>query len=312
MNASYFLLFISSIGQLNQRLKNALFLVEAGGPEKKKDPTVQENLSFLLQIILAPRTQFLIYENISMAVCCHKDGPPGGLAYWPCKWNEKHLGVDTEFELMGQEKLRLLRLRPDYQDDRRWTPRNKAEFMTVAAREALRDGHAELVGGFIRDWIIRGDLDQDHDTPKDIDLRLWESFDMIKFIDRCEMWGLEHELMRNGDNLRFRTPHGEEFQVDYVWAEKFVQRGDQGVDLDVNSFAVSQDLGLHKRAYFQRPISKTYGNIKRKTAYLVESDPGCGRCDYMKTRVLKMQGRGWKVIGSDSLHENCKNCVDKK
>ena len=44
--------------------------------------------------------------------------------------------------------------------------------MAVAAREALQMGQCEIVGGFIRDWIIRGDEDKEHDTPHDIDLRL--------------------------------------------------------------------------------------------------------------------------------------------
>jgi len=106
------------------------------------------------------------------AFLCHQEGPPGPLRYWKCVWDEKDLGVASDFELMGAEKRRLLRLRPDYKDEDGWTPKTRVEYMTVAVREALRLGHCEVVGGFIRDWIIRGEVDDAHGTPKDIDLRL--------------------------------------------------------------------------------------------------------------------------------------------
>lgn len=59
------------------------------------------------------------------------------------------------------ELRRLLRLRPDYKDEEGWRPKTRVEFMTIAAKEALRDGNCAVVGGFIRDWwIIRGEIDQ--------------------------------------------------------------------------------------------------------------------------------------------------------
>eukprot|EP00956_Cyclotella_meneghiniana_P032150 scaffold87016_cov54-Cyclotella_meneghiniana.AAC.2 len=80
------------------------------------------------------------------------------------------------------------------------------------------------------------------------------------------------------------------------------------IDLDVNSFAVSPDVGLHKREYHNHPFCKTYGNMKRKVAYLIKNNP-CDDvlCNYMKERVAKMEGRGWKVLRAQSLYINCEN-----
>eukprot|EP00594_Rhizosolenia_setigera_P016402 CAMPEP_0178962122 /NCGR_PEP_ID=MMETSP0789-20121207/14155_1 /TAXON_ID=3005 /ORGANISM="Rhizosolenia setigera, Strain CCMP 1694" /LENGTH=193 /DNA_ID=CAMNT_0020646169 /DNA_START=113 /DNA_END=694 /DNA_ORIENTATION=+ len=182
-------------------------------------------------------------------------------------------------------------------------PKTRVEFMTIAAREALRMGNAEIVGGFIRDWVIRGEIDIKNGTPKDIDLRLWKGFDINLYVRNCEQWGLKRD--DRGLNLGFVTPSGDWFFIDYIFTESFEQGGDLGIDLDVNSFAVSADKGLHKRAYLHRPLCKTYGNIKRKVAYLIEIDPHKNRCDYMEKRVEKMKNRGWKVIRASSLKENC-------
>ena len=69
----------------------------------------------------------------SAAFACHHRGPPGPLEDWNCKWDEKNLGVENDFELMGMEKRRLLRLRPDYKDAPGWKPESRVEFMTIAA-----------------------------------------------------------------------------------------------------------------------------------------------------------------------------------
>lgn len=238
---------------------------------------------------------------------CHQDGPPGPLTYWNCRWEEKELGIEKDFELMGMEKRRLLRLRPDYKDESNWRPTTRVEFMTIVAREALRTGHCEVVGGFLRDWIIRGDDDKENGTPKDIDLRLWEGFDMDGFIKRCSAWGLRRD--DRNVKLGFLTPKDEWFIVDYITTEQFEKGGLLPIDLDVNSFAVSPDKGLHKRAYVNRPVCKTYGNMKRKYAYLVNTSPENNLCNYMKERVAKMQRRGWKVIRAECLDENCKDCA---
>lgn len=245
---------------------------------------------------------------------CHEDGPPGPLAYWECKWDEKHLGVERDFELLGMVKRRLLRLRPDYNDVGGWLPESREEFMTVVIREALGMNYCEVVGGFLRDWVIRGEVDVANGTPKDIDLRLWKGFDLDVFSHRCERWGLR----RNDKNSKigFNTPSGEWFFVDYIWTEEFERMGNLTIDLDVNSLAVSADLGLHKRAHINRPMCKIYGNIRRKVAYLIKNDPDCVQCDYMKARVQKMEKRGWRVIRAKSLDMNCANkcerpCVNK-
>jgi len=234
-------------------------------------------------------------------LACHHRGPPGPLAQWTCIWDEKDLGVERDFQLMGMERLRLLRLRPDYCDVEGWKPKTRAEFMTVTAREALALGQCEVIGGFVRDWIIRGDdygddSEDDKETPRDINLRLWPGFDLEAFVGNCKKWGL-HRDDRTA-KIGFVTPSKEWFFVDYVFDESFEQ-GEMdllSIDMDVNSFAVSADKGLHKFACFNRPISKTYGNMKRKVAYLVECDSKDGR----KERVKEMQRRGWKVIAAKS------------
>ena len=164
-------------------------------------------------------------------------------------------------------------------------------------------GKCEVIGGFVRDWIIRGEDNKEQGTPKDIDLRLWSGFNLDEYTRRCAEWGL-HRDDRN-TKLGFATPNGEWFFIDYIFTESFEQGGDLSIDLDVNSFAVSADIGLHKRAYLNRPICKTYGNMKRKVAYLVENDPVEPRCEYMSKRVKKMQDRGWQVIRAKSLKKNC-------
>lgn len=237
---------------------------------------------------------------------CHANGPPGPLKPWICKWDEKNLGIEQDFELKEMELRRLLRLRPDFKDEECWKPKSRVEFMTVAAREALCDRNCEVVGGFIRDWVIRGEIDEDHGTPNDIDLRLWEAFDIPAYINRCKVrWDMV-TLKWESRTILFKTPFGDKFEIDYVVADDQFADPPRSIDLDVNSFAVSTDLGLHKREYLKRPICKTYGNIKRKVAYLIEHDPGCASdCTYMKQRIEKMKKRGWKVIRADSLYENC-------
>ena len=49
--------------------------------------------------------------------------------------------------------------------------------MTVAAREALAHGDCEVIGGFVRDWIIRGEDNNQDGKPKYIDLRVWNGLD---------------------------------------------------------------------------------------------------------------------------------------
>ena len=204
-------------------------------------------------------------------IACHHRGPPGPLAYWNCKWDEKNLGIEKDFELRGMKKRRLLRLCPDYVDAKGWEPKSRVEFMTVAAREALAQGDCEVIGGFVRDWIIRGEDNKKDGTPKDIDLRLWKGFDIQAYINTCmKKWGLRRD--DRDTKLGFLTPYNEWFFIDYIHTESFEQGGDLAIDLDVNSFAVSPDIGLHKRAYLNRPICKTYGNMKRKVAYLVENN----------------------------------------
>lgn len=234
---------------------------------------------------------------------CHEDGPPGPLVYWNVTWDEKNLGIERDFELKGMEKTRLMRLRPDYKDVGAWLPDSRVDYMTIVAREALRMGHCEIVGGFIRDWIIRGEIDEVNGTPKDIDLRFWKDFDIEALVKRCEGWSLKRE--DRNTRLGFTTPRGDWFFIDYIWNHEFEKHGDLSIDLDVNSFAVSADKGLHRRAYVQRPICKTYGNMKRKVAYLIKNDPAQQQCEYMKKRVDKMEKRGWKVIRAKSLHDNC-------
>mmetsp|Transcript_12011 Transcript_12011/g.18251 ORF Transcript_12011/g.18251 Transcript_12011/m.18251 type:complete len:245 (-) Transcript_12011:432-1166(-) len=234
--------------------------------------------------------------------CCHQGGPPGPLKYWNCIWDEKELGIERDFEIRGMEKRRLLRLRPDYKDEGGWFPTSRVEYMTIVAREVLRDGNAEIVGGFIRDWIIRGEVDIENGTPKDIDVRLWQNFGMKAFEKRCLSWGLKRDYSHG--LFGFKTPTGEYFFIDYVFTDKGGGTN-LTIDLDVNSFAVSADKGLHKRAYHQRPICKTYGNMKRKVAYLIENNPPDGMCEYMKKRVEKMEKRGWRVLRAPSLQKNC-------
>jgi len=212
---------------------------------------------------------------------------------WNCIWDEKNLGIQRDFELKGMEKRRLLRLRPNYQDATGWSPTTRNEFMTIAAREALLDDKCMVVGGYIRDWIIRGE------EPKDIDLRIYPGFNAAAYIKRCEKWGLRlHPDAHNDGIIFFSTTNGENFLVD-------TSVGNMAIDLDVNNFAISAKKGLHKREYKKRPFSKTYGNIKRKVAYLINNDPGNRNCDYIKARVTKMEGRGWKIIRSQTLDKNC-------
>ena len=238
-------------------------------------------------------------ENMS---CRHDaNSPPGRLHYWNCTWDEKHLGVPRDFKLMGVEKARLLRLRPDCSDDPGWFPSTRTDFMTLVCREALRDGNCEIVGGFIRDWIIRGE------PPRDIDIRLWDAFDMKGFIRRCEVsYNLKHYKTDKGE-LGFDTPiKGEWFLVDYVNVESMNENSENAdIDLDVNALAVSTDGGLHKRKFLHRPFCQIYGNIKRTHAYLIRQNPCAGHCQYVKGRVDKMKARGWKIIGEQALHDNC-------
>ena len=229
--------------------------------------------------------------------------PPGPLDYWQCRWDEKNLGIERDFVLKGWEKRRLLRLRPDYKDKEGWHPTTRVEFMSIAAREALRDGKCAVVGGFIRDWVIRGEVDEAAGTPKDIDLRVWQGFDVEAYVRRCENWGLVRD--DRGTKIGFETPYGDWFFIDYLNDEDLGPGTTLSIDLDVNSFAVSPDLGLHKREYLERPFCKTYGNIKRKVAYLIKTNPCDDHCDYMMKRVIKMEERGWKVIRSNTLQKNC-------
>jgi len=67
------------------------------------------------------------------SIACHHRGPPGPLAYWPCKWDEKTLVIENDFELMGIEKRRLLRLRPDFVYAEGRKPSSRVEFTAVAA-----------------------------------------------------------------------------------------------------------------------------------------------------------------------------------
>ena len=237
---------------------------------------------------------------------CHDNGPPGPLQPWSCIWRDK--SVEKDFELKGMELKRLLRLRPDFRDEDCWRPRSRVDFMTLAAREALRDNNCEIVGGFIRDWVIRGEVDAKHGTPKDVDIRMWKAFDIPAYICRCQRnWDLTlDEWDHKRRSIQFRTPSGDVFQVDYVVEDDQFASPPKSIDLDVNSFAVSTDCGLHRREYLKRPISKTYGNIKRKVAYLIAHDPedAC-ECDYMKYRVAKMKKREWTVIKADDLYRNC-------
>ena len=43
--------------------------------------------------------------------------------------------------------------------------------MSIATRKALRGGYCEFVGGFVRDWIIRREVDSISSALHDIDLR---------------------------------------------------------------------------------------------------------------------------------------------
>ena len=203
------------------------------------------------------------------------------------------------------ELRRLLRLRPDYRDEKCWRPESREEFMTIAAREALRDGNCKVVGGFIRDWIIRGEVDVIHGTPKDVDLYLWKAFDIPQYIARCRFWGLSEQRDSRRRIIRFATPFGDEFNIDYVVADDQFADPPRPIDLDVNSLAVSVDRGLHKHEYHNRPLCKTYGNIKRKYAYLIQNNPSGCDCSYMTDRVNKMKSRGWTVIHDRTLAQNC-------
>ena len=48
--------------------------------------------------------------------------------------------------------------------------------MNIAAKEALRQATARLLEDSLRGWVIRGEIDKNAVTPKDIDLRLWQGF----------------------------------------------------------------------------------------------------------------------------------------
>ena len=238
--------------------------------------------------------------RLPVIIVARPDLSPFGSVFW----DEKKLGIEKDFELMGMEKRRLLRLRPDYIDAKGWKPASRVDFMAVVAREALTQGNCEVIGGFVRDWIIRGEDNLKDGTPKDIDLRLWKGFDLSAFSDRCcSKWGLVRD--DRNSKMGFKTPSDEWFFIDYIFTESFEQGGDLKIDLDIYSLAFSADLGPHKRAYVTRPLCKTYGNIKRKVAYLVENNPKKDRCEYMSARVKKMQSRGWKVIRAKSLEKNC-------
>lgn len=252
---------------------------------------------------------FAAMLRAAKAITCHHSGPPGPLARWNYAWSEKHLGIEHDFKLSVMERRRLIRLRPDYRGERSWRPEYRVDFMTLAAREALTMGHCEVIGGFVRDWIVGGE--DTFGAPNDIDLRLWKDFDINQFIERCAKWGLQRE--DRDERLGFLSPNNQWFFVDYFYTEQVEQDGDLSIDFDVNSLAVSPDLGLHKRAYMERPLSKTYVNVRRKVAYLVENDPR-DRCDdssssvkkkeissRVKKLVKKMEGLGWKVIRAESL-----------
>lgn len=84
--------------------------------------------------------------------------------------------VAHDFELKSMELRRLLKFWPDYNDEVVWRPQTWVEFMNIAAKEALRQATARLLDDSLRGWVIRGEIDKNAVTPKDIDLRLWQGF----------------------------------------------------------------------------------------------------------------------------------------
>merc|ERR1712176_1422686 len=67
----------------------------------------------------------------------------GPLAPWDCTGFGPQLGFERELEFREGGENRLLRLRPDHKDEAGWRPVSRLEFMTIAAREALRGEFCE-------------------------------------------------------------------------------------------------------------------------------------------------------------------------
>lgn len=145
-----------------------------------------------------------------------------------------------------------------------------------------------VFGGFVRDYLIRGD------KPNDIDFRIYNDDDLSfeesvdNFVNLVNNYEIIIELNAKHDGLIIGTfSFGDcvNCTIDFVAGSSF-NKGTT-VDFDVNNFQINACNKVHQRVDIGLTNEQVLNSISRKVACPIEKD---------EKRIAKMRNKGWEVI----------------
>jgi hypothetical protein len=195
--------------------------------------------------------------------------------------------VNTRLSSAGTQRLMLLSgsAKPPQPTDRDGA-------VLHVAHAAIFDAGAKVYGGFLRDWVVRGEMANDVDvTTSDYDATQHAMTTALSAygiaLSGAQPWGQNHDYRR----LQYSW-QGHTIDVDLVDPSK-VPPTPPGVDCDVGNLQLDKHSGLQLKV----PRLGQYVSLAKSVKHCMSKkfvlfyDPSAG--DVAGRRLKKYVGRGW-------------------
>jgi hypothetical protein len=192
----------------------------------------------------------------------------------------------------GEEHVDLPRLLPLRQADKPPAPTCTSDAVLHVAHAAIFDASCIVYGGFLRDWVVRGEMANDVDvTTSDYDATQHAMTTALSAygiaLSGAQPWGQNHDYRR----LQYSW-QGHTIDVDLVDPSK-VPPTPPGVDCDVGNLQLDKHSGLQLKV----PRLGQYVSLAKSVKHCMSKkfvlfyDPSAG--DVAGRRLKKYVGRGW-------------------
>ena len=144
-----------------------------------------------------------------------------------------------------------------------------------------------LFGGFIRDFLIRGE------TPTDLDFRA-DSANILNVANEFAMYAkhayevdIQIQSKHKGVAIGTLVYEGKPCRIDFIASNAF--KSGTSVDFDVNNFQITAEKKVHQRVDIGMSNKRILDSLQRKQCRAIFYDP---------QRAQKMAAKGWTILNS--------------
>ena len=172
-------------------------------------------------------------------------------------------------------------------------PLNADDAKLHIAHAAIHDAGTTIYGGFVRDWVIRGESANDIDVSTSnydaTERTLTETLERVSIhFVQAKLWGVTNACRRLEFSFEGADGATVPLEVDLVDPSK-VPHTPPGVDCDVGNLKIDQRGGLQLKVAGLVSLEKTVKHAIAQKFVLFYEPSG----DVARRRVDKYTGRGW-------------------